>query len=495
MNAVPTTDVLYERLHSRLAAHGQAHVLRWWPELSAVERERLARQIDEADLALLDRLFVEETVPAAPPLSDLLPPPLLRQPETFEDWEAQERAREIGERELGEGRVAACMAAGGQGTRLGLAGPKGMVEIGPISRRSLFQIHAEKVLALGRRHQVAIPFCIMTGPENDSATRAFFAAHDNFGLAPDQLLFFVQETLPALDAAAGKLLLADRGLLAVSPNGHGGMLQALERSGLLAELASRGIRQLLFFQVDNPLVQVADAAFVGRHVLAGSEFSLKVVPKLHPAEKMGVVVRAAGVTRILEYTELPLPLAEQRNADGTLTFAAGNIAVYLFDVGFLRRIASSPRPLPYHRALKKVPYVDDAGRCTQPAEPNALKFEMFIFDLLPLARKTLVVETTRREEFAPLKNAEGEHSLESVRLALTCVYADWLRQAGVEVERDAGGLPRHAIEISPLFALDAAELCGKVRGLEAPTGPMLLEPGRLDLREPIEEENPCASSS
>jgi UDP-N-acetylglucosamine/UDP-N-acetylgalactosamine diphosphorylase len=109
-------------------------------------------------------------------------------------------------------------------------------------------------------------------------------------------------------------------------------------------------------------------------------------------------------------------------------------------------------------ALKKTPYLDELGNLTQPDEPNSLKFERFIFDLLPEARHALVIEVEKRKNFVPLKNASGaaSDSPEHVRAGLIDIYSQWLSAAGTEVSDGV------AVEISPLFALDAAELARKV---------------------------------
>ena len=141
-----------------------------------------------------------------------------------------------------DGEVAFLVVAGGQGSRLGFEQPKGMFPIGPVSDKTLFQIHAEKVLALSRRYGVSVPFLVMTSPATDAETRTFFQEQRYFGLSADEVFFFCQGTLPALDRATGKLLLEAPGRLFVSPNGHGGTLLALVDSGLLDRLQRRGIR-------------------------------------------------------------------------------------------------------------------------------------------------------------------------------------------------------------------------------------------------------------
>ena len=273
---------------------------------------------------------------------------------------------------------------------------------------------------------------------------------------------------------SGRILLAERGRVALSPDGHGGVIRALERCGALAEMAEGGIRTIFHLQVDNPLIAIGDAGFLGLHRRAGAEMSSKVVRKTDPAEKVGLVVVRDGRQEMIEYSDLPDDLAERRAADGGLELWAGSIALHLIDVAFAARLAGGGGRLPFHRARKPVPYVDESGSRIEPDVANAVKFEQFIFDALPLAERALVVETDRETEFEPLKNASGPASPETVRARLSDVYAGWLEAAGVAVPRGANGLPVHPIEVSPLVALDAAELAGRVDPAMRVTGPVLL---------------------
>ena len=453
------THVPPELLH-RLTRHHQEHVLAGWDDLSVGERESLVAQLAGIDLAELDALYRRKDEPHT-----LLPPrdriaPL---PPTASAATAAERAR--GEEALRRGEVAALLVAGGQGSRLGFDKPKGMYPVGPVSRASLFQVHAEKVLALSRRYGKPVPLLVMTSPATHDDTEAYFREHRSFGLSEKDVFFFQQGTMPSLDFATGKLLLEKRGRVFLSPNGHGGTLTALSESGLLADMKARGIKHVFYFQVDNPLVKICDPDFLGRHVAAESEVSSKFVVKEDPAEKAGVLAVIDGQCGIIEYSDMPAEMAAEREPDGTLRFRAGSPAIHLFAVSFLERVAAEGG-LKYHIAKKKVPYFDPAtGQTIEPKTENALKFEMFIFDVLPMARRWLAVETPRAEEFAPLKNATGADSPENVRRALLNLYGGWLERAGVKTNG-------HPVEVSPLFALDAAELAAKLNKgfrIEGPT--------------------------
>jgi UDP-N-acetylglucosamine/UDP-N-acetylgalactosamine diphosphorylase len=447
-----------DELRLRLRKYHQEHVLAGWDRLTDPERQELVAQLEALDLDQLCQLYEQrECSYPLPPPEKIQPAPVVRL-----DADAGP-ARARGEEALRQGQVAVLLVAGGQGSRLGFEHPKGMFPVGPISGKSLFQIHAEKVLALRQRYGKPVPFLVMTSDATDAETRWFFATHQFFGLPSDEVFFFRQGTMPALDLATGKLLLEKPGRLFTSPNGHGGTLTALADSGLLDRIRDQGITQVFYFQVDNPLVKVADSTFLGHHHLANAEVSSKIVPKEGPNDKLGNMVLIDGRCSIIEYSDLTPELANQRDEHSNLRLWAGSPAIHVFAVEFLERVTRGQQRIPFHLARKKVPYLGENGEVVQPAKENALKFEMFIFDVLPLADRWTVVETSHREEFAPLKNATGPDSPETVKQSISNLAADWLIRAGVKVPLRPNGDAAVALEVSPLFALDAEEMASRVR--------------------------------
>ena len=391
---------------------------------------------------------------------------MIRLPQTDGERAVRRRAGGLGADALAAGEVGVILVAGGSGTRLGYEGPKGTFPIGPVSAASLFQIHAEKIAALTARHGRTIPLFIMTSPENHDVTTAFFESHGRFGL--EHVRFFTQGQMPAVDRTTGRILLASKDRVALSPDGHGGTLAALAAPGpdgtpsCLDEMRECGVRTLFYFQVDNPLVRIAEPAFIGLHREADAEVSFKVVERVAPDEKLGVVVTVDGHPQVIEYSDLPARGAGgPRVPEGPLELWAGSIAVHILERSFIERLVGEER-LPFHRALKKVSYLDETGETKKPAEPNAVKFEQFIFDALPRAKRWTMVETDRAGEFEPLKNAVGPDSPASVHQRMSDQFANWLEQAGAVIPRRPDGSVPFGIEISPLFALDAAEVKSKI---------------------------------
>lgn len=434
----------YIEASGKLASCGQEHLLAYWKELSKKERSALLEQIAAIEPEDLRRcgeaLGRDGNVPdsskgKAPKVARLRGAALLK-------------AIAAGEKELRKGRVAALLVAGGQGSRLGYDGPKGCYPVGPISGAPLFYFHARKILARSIRYGAPIPFYVMTSEANNAATVACFEENDYFGLDPENVFFFTQGMWPGM-TKDGKVILDAPGHIFMSPDGHGGLLAALKRSGALADMKKRGIKSVFFFQVDNPLVEIADPAFIGHHVLEKSEYSLKLCAKRDPYEKVGMPMRFGSSYRMVEYTEMTDEQCNRRGKDGELYFKYGSPAIHVFDRAFLEREASKPMPL--HLAFKKIPALEN-GKVVKPAEPNGYKFEKFIFDILPNAKRAAFLAFEQKDEFSPVKNAEGSDSPGTCRADMRSKWVGWLEEAGMKVPPD---MP---VEIDPVYALDASDI-------------------------------------
>jgi UDP-N-acetylglucosamine/UDP-N-acetylgalactosamine diphosphorylase len=313
------------------------------------------------------------------------------------------------------------------------------------------------VAAARMRFNASIPLYVMTSAATHAETERFLQSNQFFGMPPEDVIIFQQGRMPAVDSSTGKVLLEDRHRVAFSPDGHGGLLEALQRSKAIADMRRRNLARLFYLQVDNPLTPICDPELLGCHVAAGSEMTTLAIAKRSSRDKLGNIVNVDGRVQIMEYSELnPLPdeIVERKDMHGQPVFWAGNTAVHIFELAFLQRMIESTEGLPFHIARKTVPYLNEAGISLTPKQPNALKFERFIFDLLPHAEHALVVEGKREAVFAPVKNASGEahDTPDTVRQQMTDVHRTWLRNAGVEVADDI------AVEISPKFAFDAEAL-------------------------------------
>ncbi len=461
----------YKEARELLGRYNQEHVLQFWDRLDGAQRERLLKQVEGLDFATVARILgLLKSKPAdsvSASHAGIEPAPVVSLSPS-----GQAEPRRVGECALCAGHVGVILVAGGQGTRLGYDGPKGTYGLAAISHASLFEIHARKILALERRYQARIPFYIMTSEGNDAATRSFFEEQGYFGLERERVKFFVQGTLPAF-WPDGRMVLESPDRLFEAPDGHGGILTALDRRGMLSDMQARGVTTLFYFQVDNPMVAIADPVFVGLHLQRGAEMSLKVCAKRDPAEGLGVVVVREGRQMVVEYTELTDEQKCARLKNGDLLFKFGSVAIHLFSLAFLQREVAAGLPL--HQAHKKVGHCDDAGNPVKPAKPNAYKFEKFIFDALPDAQTALILEFAREDEFAPVKNAEGEDSPETSRTAMIEKVARWLAVCGVAVPRDANGRVTYRLEIDPVYANSAEELKERLPSGFAIKGDLLLK--------------------
>ena len=454
-------------LYRRIAAAGQEQLLRYWNELDDAGQIRLKAQLEAINFEELSGLIRDYVLNK--PSTDI--PEELAPAEYYPLVPADEATRRLyaeavraGEELLRAGRVCCLTVAGGQGTRLGYDGPKGTYPIGPVSGKSLFAYFAESILRAGRKYGRPLSWYIMTSMLNCDATVDFFKNNKYFGLAPEQVFFFTQGTMPAI-GYDGKLLLAAKDSLALSPDGHGGTLLALRKSGALDRMTREGTDIISYFQVDNPLVRMCDPLFIGLHALKDSEMSAIMLAKTGPMEKLGNFCVADGRLRIIEYSDLPEELANKRNADGSLAFVAGSPAIHMISRDFVSALtADGVLKLPWHRADKKIPSLDAAGNIIKPEAPNGVKLESFIFDALPLAKRTLILEGDRAEVFAPTKNATGVDSAESCRAMLVARDARRLEAAGVKVPRRADGSIDALIEVSPAAVLDDADMAEYVAG-------------------------------
>jgi len=427
------------KLQEKIAESKQEHVLTFWEELSDEDQSDFIIQLETIDFDLFAALQQQTSE---------------KKEKTFEPCDVvilDDTFREQGVTSICNGEIGVLTVAGGQGTRLGWSGPKGTFPATPVSGKSLFQVIAEQIVFASKKYHTTIPWYIMTSIENDAITRSFLLDNNCFGLDRTDIFIFSQNEVPAVDEN-GDMLLAAKNKIAMNPDGHGGVVASLQQSGGLDEMAKRGVKYLSYVQIDNPLANVIDPSFIGLHISDKSsvEASSKCVKKTDSNELVGVFCKVDGNILVVEYSDLPTKKANEIDSDGQLVYAGGSIALHLFSVDFLQRTAGD---LQWHKAHKKVSFTDlTSGNKVEPKSPNAYKFEKFVFDMLPLAKKSLVVETKREEEFAPIKNASGQDSPETSHALQQERAVSWLLSRGVDITTGA------TVEISPLSASCADDL-------------------------------------
>ncbi|MDR1303015.1 MAG: UDPGP type 1 family protein [Puniceicoccales bacterium] len=463
-------EKLRREVFEKFERYHQEQVFRFWDELGEEERLNLCRQAERIDLIrlseMIDALIEKGKGHFVRADSPLMPANYIGLPYDETSRYRWEDAYNLGEQVLGDGRVAVLTAAGGQGTRLGFEGPKGTFAVTPVKGKSLFQVFAEKIRFAEKRYGHPIHWFIMTSDRNHNETIEFFGKNDSFGLT--NVHFMRQGQLAAVDMK-GRIMLEDRGRIAMHPDGHGGAFRAFVASGAGAMLDGQGVDVISYFHVDNPLVCAIDPYFIGFHEKNNAQMSSRMVLKQYPEEKMGVFCSLYGRTAVVEYTDFPMERAIERDRSGTLRFKAGNIGVHIFNSNFFRLLGTemSGRQLPLHAAKKRIPTVDTDGKIVDPAAPNGIKFEAFIFDALQFAERSIVVEGNRREIFSPIKNSVGLDSPETCRQDQVRLFSKWLVEAGSDIPIDATGRPPFNIEVSPLFADNGRDFLMKWNFLES----------------------------
>lgn len=448
------TGIDEDGIRQRLAERSQHQLLAGIDRAQGADREALLTDIASLDLEAMQRLIETAVMGKAEAvdLAHLEPANAFPSPDHGEIDGRYHESRVLGESLIAEGRVAAMVVAGGQGTRLGFDGPKGAFPVSPVRSKPLFQLFAESILETSKRYGGRIAWYVMTSPTNEEATRQFFEHHKCFGLNRDDLRFFSQGTIPSF-SLDGQILLESPTRVTRSPDGHGGSLTALAAAGCLKQIAEDGAEMLSYFQVDNPLVRPVDPLFVGLHAQQAAEVSSLTVRKADDLERVGHFARLNDREVVVEYSDFPESLARAKNQNGSRRYDLANIAVHVFSREYLERLTTGDLSLPWHRAVKKVEYYDAVNdRRVVPLEPNAVKLERFVFDVLPLANRTMILERDRREVFSPVKNANGVDSVVTAQRDMSARAGRWLTKCGMTVPANC------VVEISPLVANDAQTL-------------------------------------
>lgn len=326
--------------------------------------------------------------------------------------EEYEKYEKIGIEKIKSGKLAVVTMAGGQGTRLGHKGPKGTFDLGLDSHKSIFEILTDTINEARNKYGVNIPWYIMTSEDNDAETQEFFNKNNYFGYPKEYVSFFKQGKLPMVNEE-GKILIDEHGKIKEASDGHGGIFQSMRKDGVLFDLKSRNIEWVFIGGVDNVLVKPVDPILIGLACDRGVEAAGKSIIKASPSEKVGVFCKHNGKPSVIEYSEISKEMAEETTADGELKYAESHILCNLFSVNAIDKI--STEKLPYHKAHKKATYIDENGKVIVPDKPNAYKFEAFLFDAFESLNDIIVLRVKREEEFAPVKNKEGQDSPETAR--------------------------------------------------------------------------------
>lgn len=396
----------YEQAHNKLKSINQEQLLDTWHLLEERQKQTLLKAIEQIDC---DALLTQKKALLSNHFS------CQEDYEPFSQWSNADTLTnsEVGKRLIANGKVGCLIVAGGQGTRLGFHGPKGMFPVSVVKGKTLFQIFSEKVLAAGKQANSALPLAIMTSPQNHEQTVNFFRQHNNFGLDKDQIDFFCQKDLPLLDDH-GNLLLEMSGNIALGPNGNGTAFEYFITEGIWKKWYAKGIEYMTFILVDNPLADPFNAELIGLHDRNKCDITVQCVEKNSPDEKVGLLVQSKQGVKVVEYSEITDVDREALMPDGSLKHKCANIGIFCFSMDFIQRTFNTA-PLSWHFASKDTKVLDSEGK---EKTVKAWKFEKFIFDILPQAEQLTALLCQRENCFAPLKNQSGANSIDTVQKAL-----------------------------------------------------------------------------
>lgn len=398
-----------EKAKEKLAKYGQEHVLRYYGELSAEEKQALLAQIEATDMSILESCKHREELAQKGKITPLAAMELSEIEANKDSFVA------TGLEAVRAGKVGAVLLAGGMGTRLGSDNPKGMYNVGLTRELYIFECLMNNLLDVVRQADAWVHLFVMTSDKNHDVTVQFLKEHGFFGYKEEYVHFFMQEMAAATDYE-GKIYLEEKGKLSTSPNGNGGWFVSMKNAGLLDLVHEKGIEWINVFSVDNVLQRIADPCFVGATIQRNCAVGSKVVRKSAPDEKVGVMCLEDGKPSIVEYYELTEELMNARDEKGNPAYNFGVILNYLFRERDLEQMMEANMPL--HIVEKKIPYLNEAGELVKPEEPNGYKFESLVLDMIHQMDSCLPFEVVRSKEFAPIKNKTGVDSVDSARALL-----------------------------------------------------------------------------
>lgn len=393
-----------------LEKHGQEQLLANYEKLSENDKDKLLDDILTIDFNQLEKLYEKRNFKQVYSEAEIEPISYVEKDKMGK--EEREKYDEIGTKAIKAGKLAAVTMAGGQGTRLGHNGPKGTFDIGLESHKPIFELLCETLKLANEKYGVVIPWYIMTSKENNKDTVDFFEKNNYFGYPKGYIQFFKQGELPMV-GEDGKVLLDEKGMIKQAADGHGGIFTSMRKDGVIYDMKARGIEWVFIGGVDNVLVKMVDPTLIGLAESKGILAAGKSVVKAGPHEKVGVFCKRNGRPSVIEYSEISKEMAEETDENGQLKYGESHILCNLFNIKEIEKI--SEKNLPYHSAHKKATYMNEKGEIVKGTEPNAYKFEAFLFDAFESLDDMVIMRVKREEEFAPVKNAEGVDSPETAR--------------------------------------------------------------------------------
>lgn len=373
-----------------------------------VENEILAEQILNIDFEQIENLYRTIINEKRTCCNSIIEPVEAFNPEKASKKEINKYI-EIGKNKVKTGKFAVTIMAGGQGTRLGHKGPKGTFSIKLNSENKyLFQLIVEKLEQAEKEYGITLPCYIMTSPENNDETIAFFERNDYFGYNREYIKFFKQGEQPLINKE-GKIVLNEKGLIQLASDGNGGIFYSMKKNGIIEDMKKRGIEWVFIGSVDNLLIKYVDTLLLGLAIENGSKVATRTIIKNSPYENVGILCKKNGKVKVIEYTEIPEKIRLAVNSDGEIKYGESHIMCNLFNIEAIEKASSNE--LKYHIAEKKIKIKDNGNLI----DTECYKFEKFVFDTFCLFDNITVLRGKREEDFAPIKNLKGIDSPETAK--------------------------------------------------------------------------------
>ena len=400
----------YEKAKETLKEYHQEHLLNFYDELNNEEREALINQICHINFEQILNLYeaskTDEIIPhnVIEPLAYKVKNQLSQDEITYYE--------EISKDIIVNSKYAVVTLAGGQGTRLGYKGPKGTFELDIKPKKSLFEILCDKLKEANKKHNITIPWYIMTSIYNDEATKRFFEERNYFGYPKDMIVFFKQSELPLIDIT-GNLILEETYKIKEASNGNGDVFNCMKRYNILEDMKKKQIEWVFFSGVDNVLLEIVDPLLLGLTIRHHKLVASKTLLKKNVNDKDWIFASKNGKPSIIDSCHLTDDMKNSKDKDGNYLYREINMLAHLFHISALDKIIDIS--LPYHRAFKKNTFVNDEGMKQVPETPNTFKFETFIFDAFSLFDNIELLRVEEDEEFAPIKDFNGFYNPERAK--------------------------------------------------------------------------------
>lgn len=379
-----------------LEKYNQEQLERFYQDLNKTEQSKLQKEIENIDFEQINSLYINSKKDEIIELKEIEPIKYYIKNKLSKSIieEYSNLSKEI----LRKNKLCVITMAGGQGSRLGVNGPKGMFKLNIDGKlKSFFEINCEKLIKANKQYNIEILWLIMTSKENDLQTQEFFRNNNYFGYPKNRIIFFTQNEIPVLDLN-GKILLEEKQKIKKAANGNGDVFEALSKNNIINKLDNEDIEYISFMGIDNILANPIDYIFLGMMAYKKYQVASKSIFKENAMEKSAVFCKRKNRPYILGYDKISKELSEEKAKNGEFLYRDCNVLAHLMTLKAVKKVIQ--KDLPYHRVFRKTNALNQKG---ESVIQDSFKFEKFIFDAFSYFEDMLVLRI-EKDEFAPIKN-------------------------------------------------------------------------------------------